>query len=372
MISFDSQTPTADASRASSLKTRIEHAKNHQPDALLSALEFLVYRQLTCPNREALTLAAIDAYRGRKPRGPIRVDVTPANLAAGIGMPLAQFEELHTSIKEKVAHHMSLQPHEQAHHSAVVALEKHFDIHVPRSSEPLVVRRMFTIKARADHHKVTPDIAELLKTVGAKPPVVDANRVLTCYGILWEANNSICRNCDLNAACKAEAANVGLLDVALSAKLFPPSAKVRTATKADPTDGHVETVTEVTPAPERPARAAATPKSTAQKKPSLVIASAADEEIVSYAEKNFRGFDCHRGRYYTHKENPHTGKGAAYLFSFKVINGAQRLRFVEPSEKLAEKLEKIGLTYYLPLGLDHKMVEKLTERQATEKPSRIK
>ncbi len=301
------------------------------------------------------------------------MDVTSANLADGLGMPRELFDTIHEGIKQKVAHHMTLQGHEEAHHLGVLALEKIFEVHVPRTAAPVVVRRIFTVKARADYRKIIngwtdPDtkvtltfdqISDMLKNVGARPPLLDANQVsLTCYGILWEANNPVCRNCDLNPACKAEAAAVGLLDVALSPKLLPAPAKVRTAHKTD------EGVKE-------PVKA---------EKPIIAAVSLVEEELVNYMRDNFQVFNCYKNEYYTHRGTTSLGSGVSYLFWMgriadgkRVTTGAQighlRLSFVDPCPEIKGKLEKISGSYYLPLGVEYPVLVQLTKKHADQKPS---
>jgi hypothetical protein len=373
----------------------------------------LVYHQLTNPNPQACTLAEIDSFRGRKSKGPIKVDITEDNLADGLGMPRELFHQVRSGIKEKIAHHMTLQPHEQAHHTAVMALERLFEVHVPRLIEPIVVRRIFTMKARADYKKIIngwtdpgtgvhlsfEQISDLLRTVGAKPPVMDANQTtLACFGILWEANNNACRNCDLFASCNAEAATLGLaipmtsttasvLDKGgfnLSPKLLPAVAKVRTAHKTD--------------------ESARPQLSTKTDKP--VTSSLAEEEMVNYLEKNFWGFNCFIYKYYTHRGDTSMNKGTSYLFwlgrlldgkrTKRTEDGGQlRLAFIPPNKpevkepqegeslpppppyppawwlEMRSKLEKIGGSYYLPLNCEYSTLVELCEKQAQCRPSHV-
>ena len=343
---------------------------------MLSPQEFLVYRQLTNPNPEAQTLAEIESYRGRGAKGPIKVDITAANLADGIGMPLSLFEQVHTGIKEKVAHHMTLQPHEQAHHSAVLALEKLFEVHIPRTAEPVVVRRIFTLKARADYKKIIngwtdpsthihlsyDQIVGMLHSVGAKAPTLDANQVsLTCYGILWESNNQVCRNCDLNRKCFEETSNVGFTGVSVSPKLLPATAKVRTAHKTD------EGIKKIEPTPTTP-----------------VTSSLVEEELVNYMKSNFQGFSCFKNTYYTHKGTTNLGSGVSYLFWLgRILEGRRipgnqqgghiRLAFIgprggPPSPSIKAKMEKIAGSWYLPLDAKYRTLVELTEQHANERP----
>lgn len=356
----------------------------------------MVYHQLTNPNPEACTLAEIESYRGRRAKGPIKVDITADHLADGLGMPRELFHQVRTGLKEKVAYHLTLKPHEQDHHSAVLALERIFEVHVPRTASAIVVRRIFTIKARADYKKIIngwqdpvagvkltfDQVSDLLKTVGARPPVMDANQAtLTCFGILWECNNNVCRNCDLYVPCNAEAASLGLASILtsttdsvldkggfnLSPKLLPATAKVRTAHK---TDDSVR----------------ATPAVKASEKPPT---SVAEEEIVSYLKKNFWSFKCFKDTYYTHRGDTSMRRGTSYLFWVgHLLNGKRhpdgqlRVAFIPPVKEkgapdpvwwveIKSKLEKVGGSYYLPLNSEYHTFVELAEKQADSRPSNI-
>jgi adenine-specific DNA glycosylase len=83
----------------------------------------------------------------------------------------------------------------------------------------MVISRLFTIAARDQHEKVTPQTAELLKDIGAKPPKAYGS-ALACYGVLYQRNNPHCVKCGLRPSCATEAANYGLTKIALSPRLL--------------------------------------------------------------------------------------------------------------------------------------------------------
>ena len=229
----------------------VSHTESHavaewdrDMEDILDPIEFLVYKQMTRPNQDAFTLAWMDAARGDHPKGILNVDITKAHLAAGLSsrfMTLELFLAVLSSVQEKALRYQKSKTNdpivqaESSFHTAVIALERIFEVHVPRTAEPLVVRRLFTLRAREQYQKVTPEIVDLLKIVGARPPEVDRSGVLNCFGILFQAGNSTCKDCDLYECCQVEAMNIGLTDVALSPKLLPHKTQIRTAKLRDST-----------------------------------------------------------------------------------------------------------------------------------------
>jgi hypothetical protein len=326
-------------------------------EVLLSPQEFIVYRQLTRPNNVALTLSEMEASRGHRTKRVLSVDITQANLALGLGIPLPYFETIVEQIRVKTRSYMKNNSGEQLYNTAVGALEKIFDVHVPRSAEPLVVRRIFTMKARADYTKVTPQVEDLLKSVGARPPVLDKSEVLNCYGILWQSNHPICRACDLYEPCRIEAANFGLESIALSPKLLPARAQVRTATREGMpyiVPGEVNEVDQV----DRP-----------KLNPSALASNSEEAQLLSFLEENFYGFYIFGERYYSYASSRGQQVGQIYLFRVMQKAGAMRVCFCEPTDKLKVELQSTSSTHYLPAEISFEEAIVLLEKHAQNRLS---
>jgi hypothetical protein len=390
-------------------------------EEILNYEEMGVYKQLTRPNLIAFTLAKVEAWRGRKPGGVLKITVTPAHLARGLGMSLEVFNGHMVSLREKALRYeqskstKTIVAAENSYHTAVLALERIFDVQVPRTSEPLVVRRIFTISARAEYEKVTPQVIDLLKMVGARPPEADRSGILNCFGILFLPNHQTCRSCDLYEACQAEAANIGLTDVALSPKLLqnPRYTQIRTAKLRDTSstpkvaapDLSVTTVPEAPEAPKVQAEAAepdlsltleevmdpSIAKSTLNVVPGeLPEASAAprvrirnprpvpldlnrlattteEAELMHLVEGAYYGFWFGDDRYYSHGFSKGKHQGMIYLFCLKRYSGALRLRFVRPSDIVRSQLDCKATTALLPNALAPDQILKLLDQHATER-----
>jgi hypothetical protein len=364
-----------------------EQVSSHdERDALLTPVEFLVYRQLTRPNNVALTLATVEATRGHSKDAPIRVDINVACLAEGIGMSVEEFERVKESLQKKITkYHNKGFDMEQSYHTTVIALERFFDVHVPRTADSLVVKRIFTLKARADYKRITPEIVEQLKVIGARVPVMDESGAMNCHGVLWQQFNQTCQSCDLQQSCRAEAANFGLAgEVAISPKLLPAVALVRTAVRMDKSTPVAEAAPAVAqgelPPVEQPGavRQPAPPSRRRFKRVKedatgidailTQCKSSEDEQLIRHLEGSYHGFNAYGNRYYTYQGSG-VHKGSAHLFWVGVRGGGVRVRFVKCSESLKTKLEKLGLTYYLPKGISIESATKLLDRHATDNKS---
>lgn len=286
--------------------------------ARLSAVEFLVYRQLVTPNARSRAVAKAES-------GVMRWD----HLAYGVGMPVELFKSLAASVKIKLMEKDS---------PAISTLEGVFEVQVPRSAEPLLVRRLFTLAARAKAELVTPEVADLLRTIGAEPPEVNAQDNLTCFGILYAKNHHVCQACQARKACAARAANFGLDTVSLHPQLLPARASVRTAEVRQ------------LPDPEIPTQARPT--------------SEREEEICAYLEHHYRrmGASAAGRMNYAHR-SPDI---ARTLVSVAREKGVFRVRFCQPSETLRRELTLRGTEYFAADTLSARDICGLLARYADE------
>ncbi len=210
---------------------------------------------------------------------------------------------------------------------------------MPRSLPALVVRRLFTIAARSQYERVTPEVATLLESVGAVAPTVNQQGNLTCFGVLYAKNHRICSACRLRVACATKASNHGLDAVALSPKLFHARALVRTAEACDATTLGLPTTLQA-PRP-RPA-------------------SEREDEIRAYLEQHFKRVECFEEEYYVHKVKRRDNKvkhivwvGAKPNLTNPDVNPAFLVRFCTTADRpaLQKQLIRVGPGYYAPESL---------------------
>jgi hypothetical protein len=127
-------------------------------------------------------------------------------------------------------HPPSANPNDKAAIDAAVRrLELLFGLQIPRTADALTVKRLLTLAARVNYEKITPEISDTLKTVGAPVPVLENTGNLRCFGVVFQRNHSICLRCGLREACAVESANYGLSTITLSPKLVNAKGLVRVA-----------------------------------------------------------------------------------------------------------------------------------------------
>lgn len=291
---------------------------------LFTSTELLVYQQLVQPNRISKALA-------EAAKMPMQIDY----LAAGVGMTTDLFSQLSTSVKTKLMDNSHTQ-------TAVAALESIFEVQVPKSLPALVVRRLFTLAARSQFEKITDNVAELLRNVGAEVPVVNSSGNLTCFGILFSRNHHVCSACQARNACSIKSANFGLDQVTLSPTLLSARASVRTAELI----GNQEVSSR-----------------------RLAPVSEREEEIRSYLEQHFKRAMDGGEEHYRH--NGDVGRNIVWLgsrspseVSHPDLNPVFLIRFCNPSVELQRKLIKLRGASYLPESMPTKEVFELISGHA--------
>ncbi len=307
--------------------------------AQLTPMEFLVYQQLTSPNLFSVTLAKARSDRMRS-----------EYLAAGMGMELSTFIFLVGSIKLKIEKYMENPDTLREHNAAVTALERIFDVQVPRSLDALIVRRLFTIAARSQYERVTPDVATLLRSVGAEVPAVNSQGNLTCFGVLFAKNHSICAVCTARAACELRARNSGLDSITISPTLLSARAMVRTPEAGDST-ASTTPVNEAVPAT-AVAAAPAAPAARAVSSPT----SEREEAIRSHLESRYKHVECYGEHYFKHRVPRRDERvkhivwvGAKPDFAASPnLNPAFLVRVCGARPQLQKQLIRVGLGWYIP------------------------
>lgn len=290
-------------------------------EILLSEVEKLVLHQLLNPNLCSLIHAQVDSHHGHRP-GMVKIRVGYRHMAVGLGMELSLFQTILNSIRDKCRTYMQNQtPIEEARKITVAeaTLCQIFKLQIPPTIDGITRKRLFTLVARDQIDKLTDDIVELLKVVGAYPPVKFGEQ-LSCYGVLWQRNHRICSSCGLQESCKTLALNIGLGDMTLSNKLL--GSKLTKIPAILPTEpGHIEGPDE---------------------KAGVVVTSERDEEILDYLRENFKQVTINGELFYRTKDKliPPT----KLVISVGMTGSPMKLRLCSPIQSLRSELvvEKRG------------------------------
>ena len=178
-----------------------------------------VFDVMIAPPMEALVLAELDACRGSQAR--IRVNVTTEHIiraAEGV-IDEAGYQKAVLQVQQVTKRLLAMNPQDTRYDVALAALARIFEVQVPKSTPIMVVRRMFTIAARDNWKKVTPEVEADLNTVGATAPKYNHDS-MNCFGVLFQRSNKICESCGVRVACSNQAANIGLGEITISPKLL--------------------------------------------------------------------------------------------------------------------------------------------------------
>ena len=346
---------------------------------ILNPIEFLVFKQLVEPNDAALTYAMQDSYRGR--RGFIELRVTYEHMARGLGLSLEQFLSVQAQVQIKVKAYMSdPNPVEVAHNAAVTALERVFRLHIPRSVEPVVVRRLITLAARANPEVVNDKVAALLEAAGAKVPRTDTIGNLTCFGVLYRREHPICATCGLKESCAIEAANYGLGEITLSPKLLGAKALNRVPTYTDSPPEAIKAQLPVPLAPppgitalagttltETPLEDAAASRSRVYHK--AVAQTQREDEIEAHLYDQFRPVMFAEDLYFRHRISREDSKIRHCFWLGRVEgvpSGHWALRFCKPSLDIRDRLFHHNASYYLPHDCPVDTAIRLIDQHADE------
>jgi 6-pyruvoyl-tetrahydropterin synthase len=325
----------------------------------LTPLELLVLEQLADPNPGAYMFSYLGTARGRKKNEPLSVKLSHQHMAEGLGISIELFAELHQSIKQKyVEKIMNNKPEDVRFNSALSTLENIFGVQIPRSTDRVIVARLFTICARDQLEKVNGDVGTLLSIVGAKPPQMDGDR-LSCFGVLFQKNNRTCTSCGLRTACQTEALNYGLGEITLSPKLLG-SRNVRTPVLTDQQPSIDSTMSKpsasdlpASPAPEN--KPAPTPAS------GPFTPTERDEALLVHLRDKYKQIKFGVDTYYAHKD----GKPKCVFYIGKEGEPFE-LRFCKPSEVIKKILVRKVRSFYLPPEMTAEDAIKIIDQHADE------
>jgi hypothetical protein len=327
----------------------------------LTPLELLVLAQLVDPNSGAYVYSYLGMTRGRKRNEPLSIKLSHQHMAEGLGIDPELFAAVHQSIKTKYMEKvMTNKPEDVRFNSALATLENIFGVQVPRSTDKVIVARLFTICARDQLEKVSPDVEKLLTLVGAKPPVLEGDR-LSCFGVLFQRNHRTCMSCGLRAACQVEAVNYGLGEITLSPKLLG-SRNVRTPVLTDQQPSTDNSMAKPS--------SSDVPSSTPEQKPAATAPSSnsgpftpteRDEALLVHLRDHYKQIKFGIDVYYTHKD----GKPKCVFYTGKE-NEPFELRFCKPGEELKKTLVRKVRSFYLPPEMTAEAAIKLIDQHADE------
>jgi hypothetical protein len=290
----------------------------------------LVFTELIEPSLNSFVIAQLDAYRGLKNYDRMKVRVSHAHRAQALNISIELFEKAVLQIQQVTERLREMNPEDQRYDQILGLLSEAFSVQVPRNLQPMLVRRMFTIAARDNWQKVTPEVEEALSEIGAVAPKFDKDS-MRCHGILYQRGHKICESCGVKVSCAAQAANIGLGEITIHPKLL--GAKLTRTPFI------------------LPAASAAVPLTTTER----------EQNIVDYLFRNFRHV-THQGElYFQPKDFQDKSK---LIFSIGVSSIPLRLRFCKPNPLLKRRLVYVNKGYYAPDSMPAEAVIELINEHA--------
>lgn len=198
-----------------------------------------------------------------------------------------------------------------------------FGLQVPAHIAQQIKRRLFTIAARDNADKVTPEIAKLLEQVGAYVPIKIGDTI-RCFGVLWEKNHRICSTCGLQDSCMISSKNIGLDSIKISPRLLGTKL-TRTPWLLDASAGTSEESI-------RSLR--------------VVAKSYRDEELIDYLNSHFVAV-IRKGEIYYQLPEKLESKDTC-VFCVGKPEKVMTLRFCSPTPDIQAKLTQVNKTKGLP------------------------
>ena len=281
--------------------------------ARLRGVPRTVFQELTNPCEATFSIAWMDAYRGLQNFDRMKVRITHAHMAEGLDMELEAFEKAVLTIQQVTMRLREMNPEDTRYDAMMAQLSEVFNVQVPKNLSAMHVRRMFTIAARDNWQKVTPEVEEMLGELGAVAPKFDKDS-MRCHGVLFQRGHKICEACGVKVSCAAQAANLGLGEITIHPKLL--GAKLRRTPY-------------ILPSP-----TSAPPLTTTER----------DQTIVDYLFRNFKRV-THQGELYFQPKD--FGDKAKLIFCVGQSTIPLRLRFCKPNPFLKRKLVYVNKGYYV-------------------------
>ena len=291
----------------------------------------LVFAELIEPSYASFEFARQDAYRGLKNYDRMKVRVTHEHRARALNISLEMFEKAVLSIQQVTERLREMNPEDQHYDRILCLLSEAFSVQVPRNLPAMLVRRMFTIAARDNWQKVTPEIEEAMGEIGAVAPKFDKG-MMRCHGVLYQRGHKICESCGIKVSCATQAANIGLGEITIFPKLL--------------VDKLVRMPLIL------PSASASVPLTTTER----------EQNIVDYLFRNFRRV-THQGELYFQPKD--FQDKAKLILSIGVSAIPLRLRFCKPNPLLKKKLVYVNKGYYAPDALSSEDVIELVDEHAS-------
>ncbi len=279
-----------------------------------NAVQQMVFKQLTEPNVDALNLAILESNIGKLP-DKVRIHISRLHMAEGLGLSLEVFEKTVLEVQRITQRVKDMPPEDQAYNCALANLSQLFGLQIPKSTPPMIVRRLLTITARDNWQKVDSKVEDMLHAVGAVAPKFNKS-TMSCFGVLYQRGHRICEACGLKESCKIQAANIGLGEITISPKLLGARAN------------------------RMPYLVPVSPKALP-----MVTANPRDMEIVEYLAANFRKV-THNGEIYFQPIDFSDKQKLLFCVGDKLI--PLRLRFHQPSPAIRAALVVDGKYYIVP------------------------
>lgn len=323
----------------------------------MNSLEKMVFDQLDKPNEEAWFWAVYRSFRG--PQKHIKVNISDEDKARGLGMELEQFLLIQKSIQQKymIARDEKI---DVKYNAALTTLCGIFNIQVPDSIKPDrdTVARMLTMISRRESDKVTEEVAELLRLVGAKAPDKNAGSFEACFGVMFEAGNRACNSCDVRESCRNESKTHGIDGTISYSPRLLGSKVVRTpvlvGNAAPPAPISFPSI----PAPEIAVVEDGEVESSKDRE--------RDDEIAAFLAETFVQRPSKDNTYLDYRESNSSNKSARYIFWIE-RKRRLHLRFCNPSASIRKLLVRVKNGFYLPEDISAAEAVKLINRHAKER-----
>lgn len=290
-----------------------------------------VFAELISPSLNTLCIATMDAYRGMRNLDRMKIRVTHAHMAEALNTPLPVFEKAVLLIQQVTMRLRNMNPEDQRYDEVVAMLSSTFNVQVPKSLSPMIVRRMFTIAARDNWQRVTPEVEEAMGELGAVVPKFDKDS-MRCHGVLYQRGHKICEACGVKVSCAAQAANMALGEITIHPKLL--GAKLRRTPY-------------ILPNPSETA-----PLTTTER----------EQTIVDYLFRNFKHVTHQGETYFQPKDFPDKTK---LIFSLGETTIPMNLRFCKPNPLLKRRLVYVNKGYYAPGNMPAEEVIDLINQHAS-------
>lgn len=303
---------------------------------VLNPLECLVFDELHAPSAKARCWAMLDAKRGK--RKSVRVEITVEHMARSVGLSMVHFEQVVDSIQRKITEHIHMSAEDQVakarQSAAVQQLSAVYGVFVPPGMDPVTISRLFTIAARDQFEKITPQLSELLALVGAMVPTRRDSTSLECFGVLFSQTDRRCAPCDLRDACALKAANFGLGKMTLSPKLLASRSTRYPVASTTPSTALAEL-----------------PQS---------------QDILEYLGTGHKRAEVNEKVFYFHQDAAASDRrNRRPVFCLESVQPL-RIRFCNPSKSMTEVLTGETRAWYPPENIDNDALIALMDRHSSE------